>query len=194
MPVYHFNERHSRWINADPAEVWDALTTLSLDQLTLTRPLLTIRRLGRRTPGPSKPLLADGPVSMFQLSAPAYAVGGAVGRPWQLRPTRRDITSLEEFTRFAEPGWVKYLMDFQLQSRNGGVQLTTETRGHSTDRHARRRFALYWAIIRPASGLIRRDMLATVARLAESAAEASKAETSSRGGSTGSGNEANALT
>ncbi len=167
MPVYHFHERHSRWINAELAQVWDALTTLTLNELTLTRPLIAIRHLGRWTLGPSKPLLADGPVTMFQLTAPAYAVGGAVSRPWQLRAERRDMSSLEDFTHFAEPGWVKYLTDFQLQSRDGGVQLTTETRGYSTDQHARRRFALYWVVIRPASGLIRRDMLATIARLAE---------------------------
>lgn len=166
MPVYHFHERHNRWINANPALVWDALTALTLNQLTLTRPLMAIRHLGRRSPGSSKPLLTDGPVTMF--SAPGYAIGGAVGRPWQRRVERRDVTSLEDFIRFAEPGWVKYLTDFQLQSRNGGVELTTETRGYSTDQHARRRFALYWAVIRPASGLIRRDILATVARLADS--------------------------
>ncbi len=168
MPVYHFHERHSRWINAEPAQVWDALTTLTLNELTLTRPLVAIRHLGRRNPGLSRPLLTEGPVTMFQLTAPAYALGGAVGRPWQLRAGRRDMSSLEDFNRFAEPGWVKYLTDFQLQSREGGVQLTTETRGYSTDQHARRRFALYWAVIRPASGLIRRDILAAVARLANS--------------------------
>jgi len=167
MPVYHFHERHRRWIDADPAQVWDALTTLTLDELVLTRPLMAIRHLGQKSPGPSKPLLTDGPVPMFQLTEPTYAVGGAVGRPWQLRPERRDMSSLEDFTGFAEPGWVKYLTDFQVQPRDGGVQLTTETRGHSTDQHARRRFALYWAVIRLASGLVRRDMLAAVARLAE---------------------------
>lgn len=44
--------------------------------------------------------------------------------------------------------------------------LGTETRGYSTDSRARRRFAVYWALIRPASGLVRRDMLATVRRRA----------------------------
>jgi hypothetical protein len=76
------------------------------------------------------------------------------------------VTSLEEFNRFEEPGWTKYLTDFHLQARDGGVLVTTETRGYSTDLAARRRFALYWTLIRPARGLVRRDMLATLARLA----------------------------
>ncbi len=172
MPVYHFRERHSRWIDASPDQVWQALTTLTLDQLTLTRPLVAIRHLGAHTATPAKPVFTEGPVRMFQITPPAYAIGGAVARPWQRRPERRDISSLETFARFAEPGWTKYLTDFHLAPGNGGVQLTTETRGYSTDRRAQRRFALYWALIRPASGLIRRDMLATVRRRATPAREA----------------------
>ncbi len=103
---------------------------------------------------------------MFEITPSAYAVGGAVARLWQHRPARRDIASLEEFARFAQPGWTKYLTDFHLQPCKGGVQLTTETRGYSTDSRARRRFAVYWALIRPASGLVRRDILATVRRRA----------------------------
>jgi hypothetical protein len=40
---------------------------------------------------------------MFEITPSAYAVGGAVARLWQHRPARRDIASLEEFARFAEP-------------------------------------------------------------------------------------------
>ena len=166
MPVYHFHERHSRWIDASPEQVWQALTTLTLDQLTLTRALVAIRHIRAHAATPAKPLFTDGPVRMFEITPAAYAVGGVVARPWQHRPARADIASLEEFARFAEPGWTKYLTDFHLQPCNGGVQLTTETRGYSTDSRARRRFAVYWALIRPASGLVRRDMLATVRRRA----------------------------
>ena len=37
----------------------------------------------------------------------------------------------------------------------------------ATDTRTRVRFAIYWAIIRPGSGLIRRDMLGAVARAVE---------------------------
>ncbi len=166
MPVYHFHEQHSRWIAASPTRVWQALTTLRLDQLTLTRPLLAVRHLGMQAAMPTKPLFTHGPVRMIEVLAPTYALGGTIARPWQRQPAHRDVTSLNEFTGFDEPGWTKYLTDFHLEPRAGGVQLTTETRGYSTNDQARRRFALYWALIRPASGLVRRDMLATVSRLA----------------------------
>ncbi|MDA8393046.1 MAG: hypothetical protein M0Z87_09690 [Actinomycetota bacterium] len=165
IPVYHFHERHSRWIDTSPAKAWEALNTLTLEQPTVARPLVAIRHLGRTT-SPAKPLLSDGPLQMLEMDAPTYAVGGAIARPWQRRPDRRDISTVSEFARFDEPGWTKYLADFRIESRDGGVQLITETRGYSTDDWARRRFTLYWTLIRPASGLIRRDMLATIERRA----------------------------
>lgn len=168
IPEYQFRERHSRWIAARPNRVWDALTELTWDQLTVTRPLMTVRRLGRTPPKPSRPLFDDGPVTMLALAAPTYAVGGAVARPWQLKPTDRPkITTVADFAAFDEPGWVKYLTDFLLQPEGAGTRLSTETRGYSTDDRARRLFRLYWILIRPASGLVRRDILAATARAAE---------------------------
>ncbi len=115
------HERHSRWIDASPTLVWEALTTLRLEQLTLTRPLLTIRHLGTKTVQPTKALFIDGPVQMLEIAAPTYAVGGAIARPWQRQPERRDVASLSEFARFDDPGWTKYLTDFHLEPRDGGV-------------------------------------------------------------------------
>lgn len=167
LPAVHFRERHSRRINADPEAVWRALTRLRIDELTITRPLVAIRRLGRRDTTAAKPLFTDGPVTMFDLQPPHYAVGGAVARPWQRRPSRRDVRTRQEFDAIAEPGWVKYLVDFTVERRDGGATLSTVTCGYSTDPASRRRFAVYWAIIRIGSGLVRRDMLAAVARRAE---------------------------
>lgn len=49
----------------------------------------------------------------------------------------------------------------------GGILLTTETRVAVEDPGARRRIAVYWAVIRVGSGLIRRDVLRAVRRRAE---------------------------
>jgi hypothetical protein len=162
MPVYHFRERHSRRIDATPEAVWTALTSLTLNDLALTRILVTLRGLGHgdRT----RSLFAAGPVKMLHVTEPEYLVAGAVARPWELKPTKRDVGSLAELTAFTEPGWVKYLIDCQVRPDNGGVLLTTETRVHANDPRSRRLFALYWMAIRAGSGLIRRDMLSAVAR------------------------------
>jgi hypothetical protein len=53
--------------------------------------------------------------------------------------------------------------------------LSTETRVGAMDGASRARFALYWALIRGGSGLIRRDVLSAVARRAERAQATSRA-------------------
>ncbi len=78
------------------------------------------------------------------------------------------MADLPSFLQFADPGWTKYLTEFRVEpglSRNR-CTLSTETRGLSTDDRARRRFRLYWTLIRLPSGLIRRDILRSVARTA----------------------------
>lgn len=168
IPDHQFRERHSRWIDASSSRVWEALTGLTWDQLTVARPLMTVRRLGRTPPSPSRLLFDEGPVTMLEVAAPTYALGGAIARPWQRKPAKRpNITTVADFAAFDEPGWVKYVIDFLLEPEGAGTRLSTETRGYSTDDRARRRFRIYWALIRPASGLVRRDMLAATARAAE---------------------------
>jgi hypothetical protein len=169
LPDYHFRERHSRWIDARPLQVWRALTSLTLDDLPIMRLLVAIRFPGSSRAFPqsrSGSLFSAGPLRMLGVTEPTYVVAGGVARPWQPWPARHEVASLQELLDFGDPGWVKYLTDFHLEPRGGGVQLSTETRVYATDRRARRRFALYWLLIRPGSGLIRRDMLAAVARLA----------------------------
>ena len=47
--------------------------------------------------------------------------------------------------------------------------MITETRVRCVDDRARRRFALYWLLIKVFSGWLRRDFLRKVARIAEGA-------------------------
>ena len=164
MPVYHFHERHSRLIPASPDVVWQALTTMTFADLRIARRLVALRYLGRRRTSSAKLVLTEGPTTMFDLDPRRYAIGGSVSRPWKRTPDRRPVTSIDEFERFDEPGWVKYLVDFELTAEGDATRLSTETRGYSTNDHARRRFRFYWAAIRLGSGVIRLDVMASVAR------------------------------
>ncbi len=71
-----------------------------------------------------------------------------------------------EFTTFDRPGFVKVAADFRAAAAGDGCDLCTETRVAATDPAAARRFATYWAAIRPFSGMLRRSMLAAARRLA----------------------------
>jgi len=86
----------------------------------------------------------------------------AVGRPWT--PWAR-LRSVDDFRAFADPGWAKMSMDVSFRA---GV-LSTETRIWLTDARSRRRFRLYWIVVRPFSGLVRRGWLRAAKRRAEAA-------------------------
>jgi hypothetical protein len=92
---------------------------------------------------------------------------GLVGRFWTLGGGIRRI-SPSEFAGLAEPGYAKAAWNFYLVPQTGGTtHLVTETRVLCTDEASRRAFLRYWRLIGPFSGLIRRQMLATVRKEAE---------------------------
>lgn len=169
MPDPQCSERHSRDIAASPEAVWRALAAVTMQDLSVTRPLMVVRHLGRGgQPGPGAPLLTDGPVTLLACEPGRHAFGGAIMRTWQRNPERFATSDPEVFRSFVSPGWVKVGTDFELVVTSSGCRLSTETRCVATDRRTRRRFAVYWALIRPFTGLVRRDMLRTVDRLATS--------------------------
>ena len=122
--------------------------------------LLRLRGLGAARGGPIwSSLQARG----FRLHDPETLV--LVGRPWSPRGGIRDV---EDFARFAEPGYAKIGLDLRALPEGAGARLETETRVLLTDAAARRRFALYWLAVRPFSGLVRRLWLRAAKRRAES--------------------------
>lgn len=82
-----------------------------------------------------------------------------------------DRAALEDFD---EPGWAKVLMYFTFEPEGDGTRVSTGTMVAATDAAARRKFAAYWLLIRPFSGLIRRGMLAAIASRAETLARAAR--------------------
>ena len=58
-------------------------------------------------------------------------------------------------------------LDLRARPDGDGSRLETETRVFLTDRASRRRFAAYWLVIRPFSGLVRRRWLQAARRRAE---------------------------
>ena len=58
-------------------------------------------------------------------------------------------------------------MDVRVVPEGRGSRMETETRIFLTDVAARRRFAAYWLVVRPFSGLLRRSWLQAARRRAE---------------------------
>lgn len=170
LPRSRFSERHSLDVDAAPEQVWAALTEVRWSDLRITTPLAVIRSLGRTREIGEARLLDQGPVRLLRTDPPWYAAAASIGRPWQVRPEPGpEASDLRDVGEFDEPGWLKYGWDFTIKALpGGGTRITTTTLCEPTDETARRRFWPYWALIRPFSGLIRRDMLHAIGRQARS--------------------------
>jgi hypothetical protein len=154
LPVYEFSERHAVAADASPERLDRALREVTFGELPLVRMLLWLR--GIRWPGKEEAVLA----AMKRRGSVVDDVPGEGvvlslrGQFWQLRGGRR-------------PGpEAVAVVDF----RAGAGSLTTETRVHVADHAARRKFARYWLVIRPFSGLTRMLLLRAAKRRAEARA------------------------
>ncbi|MGH3033450.1 MAG: hypothetical protein ACRDON_02700, partial [Gaiellaceae bacterium] len=55
LPSFHHRERHSRWVDAPPEHVWDALHGVGFDELRVMRAGLALRALPARLLGRAEP-------------------------------------------------------------------------------------------------------------------------------------------
>jgi len=156
MPAWEFDEVHETEVAADPQRVFEAIKAVRAEDITLFRTLVAIRRGGRGGPenilNPSRnqPILDVALRSGFFVMAddtPREIVIGSV----IIRPNRAIAA-----------------MNFRVIPQGKTCRLITETRIHTTDPAARRRFAIYWRIIHPGSDIIRRSWLRAIRVRAES--------------------------
>lgn len=92
---------------------------------------------------------------------------GLTGRFWT--PTGGLIrTERDSFRAGPKPGYAQAAWNFRLTALDSSrTELSTETRVRVAD-DARRPFLMYWSVVRPFSGLLRRVMLRDVRRVAVS--------------------------
>ena len=152
LPSYEFSTRHAIEVDAEPERAERALREVTFREVPLVRGLLFARGLGARKSEdtvlsnmvPRSTVLEDVPGEGIVLST--------TGQFWRLRGRGGGppATAVVDFR--ARPG-----------------VLTTETRVHVPDAGSRRKFARYWRVVRPFSGLIRRRLLHAAKRRAEAA-------------------------
>lgn len=178
VPAPDVFERHQRHVAAPPGAVWNALLAVRLEDSPLSRALMGVRTLPDRLTRKARPatvsgrFLEHGPIPVLGMDVERRIVAGGLLQPWKLRGgAPPPHLTADELRAFAEPGWAKCGMDFVLEPDGAGTLLRTETRVRATDPATRRRFGLYWLLIRAGSGLIRRELLRATERAAVSATE-----------------------
>jgi hypothetical protein len=178
MPDHDMREVHGVWVGASSRRVWSELHQVTLREMPVFRALMFLRRphprSSHRTRGSvtmtDRPLLAEmasGPFVPLAQRPPSELVLGLVAKPWQLTAGVKHVDRAG-FAAFGEPGWVKIVLGFELEERDGRTRLTTETRIKAMDAAARRRFRLYWLVIGLGSAGTRRALMRAVKRRAES--------------------------
>ncbi|MCB1007619.1 MAG: hypothetical protein KDB94_01860 [Acidobacteria bacterium] len=174
LPRWDARERHERILAASPDAVWRALFAADLAGGWTIRLLMGLRALPALLfrsstvhPAPRRvgleELIAFGFGRLAEVSGEEIALG-IEGRFW------RPLGNLEPFDRrrFETPvgaGRARAVWNFTVVGAGEGKsRLATETRVLCGDPASRRKFRLYWLLVRPGSGWIRRAMLAAVAR------------------------------
>jgi hypothetical protein len=172
LPEFDFRSRHNWLIEAPPEAVWWAVERydLSRDASPLVRSLFHLR--GLRVPrGPVRKAIVGAGFTGLAEQPGEEIVAGTTGRFWAFREraNMEAPADLGAFRTFDRPGWAKAAISIRVERReHGWSKLMTETRVQCVDDEARRRFTLYWGLINVFSGWIRRDMLRSIARIAES--------------------------
>lgn len=174
LPEYQFGERHSLRVHARPEQVMQATREATWGDLRSLVALLKIRGAVAR-----EPYRGTGAFSQNKRIFDAFSASGSlfdnsdceivVFAAQNVQPARRpDIPNLQQFTAYREQGWMKTAFDFRVEDAgNGWSTIGTETRMAVQDGFTRGP-AIYWRLILPGSGLLRREWLDGIERRAES--------------------------
>lgn len=171
LPEFDFRSRHRRHVAAAPEAVWRAVARYDLSR-DASLPVRSLFRL-RGLPIPSgrfRDVLGPSGFTILTEHADREIVAGTFGKFWAIRELAHmaNPDDFDHFRAFDRPGWAKAAVCLRLEPlADGSTKLVTETRVLCGDDPARRRFAVYWMLIRAFSGWIRRDLLRGIARSAE---------------------------
>jgi len=167
LPEFDFRSRHARRVAAPPEWVAEAVSLCRLGRAASV--LFKVRGV-RLPPGSIRDVLVGSGFTVLAERPGVEMVAGTTGQFWALREQAHmeAPADLEAFRAFDRPGWAKGAVSIRLEPFDGGsTRLTTETRVQCVDDAAKRRFAVYWLLIRPFGGWLRRYFLRRVARMAE---------------------------
>ncbi|GCE84164.1 DUF2867 domain-containing protein [Komagataeibacter diospyri] len=169
LPRFNFHERHSIDICAPASRIMNAVTAWRNENDPLVRAAIRLREMPARLLGHARQQHLDlSDFTLLERRGDTSLVYGLTGTFWQTDYGLCDIPSTEAFLAPRHDDVCKLTLGFTVQPGSKNThRLVTETRVLCVTDRAARRFTPYWYLIRPVSGLIRRRMLATIRKQAE---------------------------
>jgi hypothetical protein len=184
LPEYDAREIHRTQVHAAASRIYRAFRTTDLAEAMLVRICLALRALPGVLLSPVRNLRhfrirLGTPMTLREFEAHGFRVLaenpphelliGLIGSFWKPDGGLLPIDAAS-FKGSQLPGTARVAWNFSVvEQKNGMCELATETRVRCSDAKSRRYFGLYWAFIRPGSGLIRRYMLRSIRKKAEGA-------------------------
>ncbi len=165
MPDYDFSEMHDIKIRAKAENVYRVLNEIDLCDSAIIRWLFRLR--GLPTSGVTLSEMRKMSFETLGAKENEEVLLGLAGKFWTLTGNLQKVDA-DNFREFDENGFAKATWNFLLEETGGETLLTTETRIKCLDAESRKSFGFYWTLIQPFSGLIRKEMLKTIKKKAES--------------------------
>ena len=181
LPDFAFSEYHEVRLNASPEKVKQVLQVTGVKDIPVANFLMKIRGIADEdvdlSDRASNNLVSTGTISTpdfnFFVVAPDEWITVMILKSVIItnnanQPAPPEISVLEQFMSFNEPGYVKVAVNFRfISTNNNETILTTETRNNGITHKDNRVFGYYWRIIYPGSAIIRRVWLDTIKKKAQ---------------------------
>ncbi|MDC9593263.1 hypothetical protein [Xenorhabdus sp. IM139775] len=168
LACFHFYEIHeSKPINAPASEIIQAVKNFETPDDLFIKTLLIIRNspdyLLKKTKRKDKNH-EFGLKTFTVLNENSHEISmGLTGKFWQMDLGIIEQPNLESFIQFDDNKSAKLVLRFFVKEHLDGYRsLVTETFVFCPNNHIKKIFTLYWFIIRPASGFIRKRMLSAM--------------------------------
>lgn len=181
LPDYSFGEYHEVSLDASVDKAKHTLQTTGVSAIPVIHLLMKIRGIADEKD--MSDIVANNQANSETFSTPDFNFfmvdpaeyisvmimkASVIAGGSKKLPAPPEISKLEQFTAFNNPGYVKVAINFRFISLDKQkTLLSTETRVQGTTSGDSRLFGLYWRIIYPGSAIIRRVWLDTIKKIAE---------------------------
>lgn len=162
LPEYTFSEYHSTEVNSPVEMVYACAKNFDMSKSKLIKLLFTIRGLPTQRMN-LQGFLADMKFTALEERVPQEYLAG-----FWLKKKIEPIPDYEAFISNSISARIKVVWNFQCEEQSAdNTQLSTETRILCVNPKTKFSFGLYWLVIRPFSGMIRKKMLQIIKKEAE---------------------------